>query len=314
MGQSRQTRGDFMTAKEALKKYFGYDQFRPGQAEVVQRIQAAQDVLAVMPTGAGKSVCYQIPALLFSGLTLVISPLISLMKDQVDNLQETGIPCAFLNSSLGEAEYRAVMRGAAYGQYKLLYVAPERLEAPGFAQMIQTLPVSMVAVDEAHCVSQWGHDFRPSYTKIAETVEQLPRRPVMAAFTATATEQVRQDIIRLLRLQNPYTIVSDFDRPNLYFATARPQDRAAEMMQVIQRHGGEPGIVYCSTRKTTEKVCQALRSKGISASFYHGGLTPSQRDQAQEDFVYDRIQVMVDTNAFGKIGRASCRERVCMFV
>ncbi len=299
MGQSRQTRGDFMTAKEALKKYFGYDQFRPGQAEVVQRIQAAQDVLAVMPTGAGKSVCYQIPALLFSGLTLVISPLISLMKDQVDTLQETGIPCAFLNSSLGEAEYRAVMRGAAYGQYKLLYVAPERLEAPSFAQMIQTLPVSMVAVDEAHCVSQWGHDFRPSYTKIAETVEQLPRRPVMAAFTATATEQVRQDIIRLLRLQNPYTIVSDFDRPNLYFATARPQDRAAEMMQVIQRHGGEPGIVYCSTRKTTEKVCQALRSKGISASFYHGGLTPSQRDQAQEDFVYDRIQVMVATNAFG---------------
>ena len=288
-----------MTAKEALKKYFGYDGFRPGQAEVVERIQAAQDVLAVMPTGAGKSICYQIPALLFPGLTLVISPLISLMKDQVDALQETGVPCAFLNSSLGEAEYRAVMRGAACGQYKLLYVAPERLEAPGFAQMLQTLPVSMVAVDEAHCVSQWGHDFRPSYTKIAETVEQLPQRPVMAAFTATATEQVRQDIIRLLRLENPYIVVNDFDRPNLYFATLRPQDPLAEMMQLIQRHAGEAGIVYCATRKTTERVCQALRSKGVSASFYHGGLTPSQRDQAQEDFVYDRIQVMVATNAFG---------------
>ncbi len=288
-----------MTPREILKKYFGYDGFRAGQEEIISQIQAKNDVLAVMPTGAGKSLCYQIPALLFPGLTIVISPLISLMKDQVDALQEYGISCAFLNSSLGETEYRAVMRAAAYGQFKLLYIAPERLEAPGFSQMVQTLPVSMVAVDEAHCVSQWGHDFRPSYVKIAEMVSYFPDRPIIAAFTATATEQVREDIIKLLGLHKPYITVSSFDRPNLFFGVERPQKRMDAMLQVLQRHQKEPGIIYCSTRKTTEQVCQVLRGKGFSASFYHGGLSASKRDEAQEDFVYDRIQIMVATNAFG---------------
>ena len=247
-----------MTPREILKKYFGYDGFRAGQEEIISQIQAGNDVLAVMPTGAGKSLCYQIPALLFSGLTIVISPLISLMKDQVDALQEYGIPCAFLNSSLGETEYRAVMRAAAFGKFKLLYIAPERLEAPGFSQMIQTLPVSMVAVDEAHCVSQWGHDFRPSYVIIAEMVSHFSNRPIMAAFTATATEQVREDIIKLLGLCKPYVTVSSFDRPNLFFGVERPQKRMDAMLQVLQRHRGEPGIIYCSTRKTTEQVCQEI--------------------------------------------------------
>ncbi len=288
-----------MTSQELLKKYFGYQQFRPNQEEIISQIQAGRDILAIMPTGAGKSVCYQIPALQFPGLTLVVSPLISLMKDQVDSLQQSGVPCAFLNSSLGEREYRSVMWGASAGQFKLLYVAPERLEAPGFAQMLQTLPISMVAVDEAHCVSQWGHDFRPSYTKIAEMVSQLPNRPVMAAFTATATQVVRQDIVQLLALQSPYTVVSDFDRPNLFFGVERPKSRVDAMMQVIQRHRGEAGIVYCITRKITETVCQSLRSRGVSAAFYHGGMTPAERERAQEDFVFDRVQVIVATNAFG---------------
>ena len=289
-----------MTPKDILKKYFGYQDFRPGQEEIISQIQSGSDILAVMPTGAGKSICYQIPALLFSGLTLVISPLISLMKDQVDALRESGIPCAFLNSSLSEAEYRDVMRAAAYGMFKLLYIAPERLEAPGFSQMIQTLPVSMVAVDEAHCVSQWGHDFRPSYVKIAEMVAQLPERPIVAAFTATATEQVREDIIKLLGLQNPYITVSSFDRPNLFFGVERPQrHRLDSLLAALNRHKNESGIIYCATRKTTEKVCATLRSRGISAGFYHGGLSASERDRVQEDFVYDRIQVMVATNAFG---------------
>jgi len=288
-----------MTPNDILEKYFGFQEFRPGQEAIISQIQSGHDILAVMPTGAGKSLCYQIPALLFPGLTLVISPLISLMKDQVDALQESGIPCAFLNSSLTETEYRAVMRAAAYGQFSLLYIAPERLEAPGFAQMIQTLPVSMVAVDEAHCVSQWGHDFRPSYVKIAEMVSQLPKRPIMAAFTATATEQVREDIINLLALQNPFVTVTSFDRPNLFFGVERPRDRIGAMMAFLGRHKDESGIIYCSTRKMTEKVCEALRSRGISAGFYHGGLSASKRDEAQEDFVYDRVQIMVATNAFG---------------
>lgn len=292
-------RVDIVTSQELLKKYFGYQQFRANQQEIISQIQAGRDIMAVMPTGAGKSICYQIPALQFPGLTLVISPLISLMKDQVDALQQSGVPCAFLNSSLGEREYCNVMWGASAGQFKLLYVAPERLDAPGFSQLLQTLPISMVAVDEAHCVSQWGHDFRPSYTKIAEMVSQFPKRPIMAAFTATATELVRRDIIGLLSLQNPFTVVSDFNRPNLFFGVERPQNRMEALVKIIQQHPGESGIVYCITRKITETVCQALRSRGVSAAFYHGGLTSSERESSQEDFVYDRVQIMVATNAFG---------------
>lgn len=286
-------------AQAILKQYFGYDTFRPGQEEIIRQILSGRDVMAVMPTGAGKSLCYQVPALALPGVTIVISPLISLMKDQVDDLTQSGVPCACLNSSLGEAEYREVLHRAYNGEYKLLYVAPERLEVPGFLSLVEQLQVSLVAVDEAHCVSQWGHDFRPSYTRIAGLLSQLPVRPIVAAFTATATEQVREDIVRLLTLQRPYTITTGFDRPNLSFSVEHPVKRQEALLHYLKEHPGESGIIYCATRKTTDSVCQKLRTAGFSVDRYHGGMTAEERTQAQEDFVYDRTQIMVATNAFG---------------
>lgn len=286
-------------AQAILKQYFGYDTFRPGQEEIIRQILSGRDVMAVMPTGAGKSLCYQVPALALPGVTIVISPLISLMKDQVDDLTQSGVSCACLNSSLGEAEYREVLHRAYNGEYKLLYVAPERLEVPGFLSLVEQLQVSLVAVDEAHCVSQWGHDFRPSYTRIAGLLSQLPVRPIVAAFTATATEQVREDIVCLLTLRRPYTITTGFDRPNLSFSVEHPVKRQEALLHYLKEHPGESGIIYCATRKTTDSVCQKLRTAGFSVDRYHGGMTAEERTQAQEDFVYDRTQIMVATNAFG---------------
>lgn len=283
----------------ALKKYFGHSQFRPGQEELVDALLSGRDVLGVMPTGAGKSVCYQLPALLVPGVTLVISPLISLMKDQVTALTQAGISAAFINSALTQEQYREVFRRTRQGEYKLIYVAPERLSTSGFLDFAQEIEIPLLAVDEAHCVSQWGQDFRPSYLKIAEFLEQLPRRPVMGAFTATATEQVKEDIERLLLLQAPLRVTTGFDRPNLYFETVRPKSKDAYLKKFISERPGQSGIVYCATRKTVESVCTALIADGFSATRYHAGLSDTERRQNQEDFVYDRARVMVATNAFG---------------
>ena len=286
-------------ALEALTRYFGYDSFRPGQQGIVEALLAGRDVLGVMPTGAGKSVCYQIPAALSPGATLVISPLISLMRDQVDALNDLGMPAAFINTTQTPDEQAMVFAQAAAGQIKLLYVAPERLETGRFRDFAARTPISLIAVDEAHCVSQWGQDFRPVYLRIADFVDSLPTRPVMGAFTATATERVRQDIIRLLRLQNPETVTTGFDRPNLYFEVIRPKNRDAALMDILRRKRGESGIVYCATRKAVEQVCDNLIRAGIDATRYHAGLSDEERKENQEKFQYDTCPVMVATNAFG---------------
>ena len=288
-----------MDKYEALKRYFGHGQFRPGQEALVDALLAGRDVLGVMPTGAGKSVCYQLPALLLPGLTLVISPLISLMKDQVAALEQAGIPAAFLNSTLSQEEYRDVLRRARTGACRLLYVAPERLTAPAFLALARETNIPLLAVDEAHCVSQWGQDFRPSYLNIPEFLEQLPRRPAVGAFTATATDQVKADICRLLPLRDPLSLTTGFDRPNLFFETVRPRSKEAYLKQFIAQRPNQSGIVYCATRKTVESVCAALTAEGVAATRYHAGLSDSERRQNQEDFVYDRARVMVATNAFG---------------
>ena len=282
-----------------LKQYFGHAVFRPGQEALVDAMLSGRDVLGVMPTGAGKSVCYQLPALLLPGVTLVISPLISLMKDQVAALTQAGIPATFINSTLTQEQHREAFRRARQRAYQLIYIAPERLSAPSFLRFAQETEVSLLAVDEAHCVSQWGQDFRPSYLKIAEFLEQLPRRPVVGAFTATATEQVKEDIRRLLLLEDPLCITTGFDRPNLYFETARPRSKDAYLKNFISQHPGQSGIVYCATRKTVEAVCTALIADGFSVTRYHAGLPDQERRHNQEDFVYDRVRIMVATNAFG---------------
>ena len=283
----------------ALQTYFGHSAFRPGQEPVIDALLAGRDVLAVMPTGAGKSVCYQIPAVLRPGVTLVISPLISLMQDQVAALEEEGIPAACIHSGLADETYREIVSRALGGAYRILYVAPERLETDSFLSLALRLDVGLVAVDEAHCVSQWGQDFRPSYLKIAAFLDRLPHRPVVGAFTATATEQVKQDIAALLGLRDPLTLTTGFDRPNLYFAVARPRDKERYIEEYILDHPGKSGIVYCATRKSVEALCRHLRAVGISATRYHAGLEAGERRQNQEDFVYDRRRVMVATNAFG---------------
>jgi ATP-dependent DNA helicase RecQ len=288
-----------MDRYEALKHYFGHSEFRPGQEELIDAILSKRDALGVMPTGGGKSLCYQIPALLLPGVTLVISPLISLMQDQVSALQNAGIPAAFLNSSLSAEQLHAVYHRVREGSYSLLYIAPERLEAEGFAALAQRLPISLVAVDEAHCISQWGQDFRPSYLKIADFIASLPRRPVVTAFTATATDQVREDIIRLLRLNDPFCRVTSFDRPNLFFDVQRPKDKLSALLTLLQGRENQSGIVYCSTRAAVEQVCQELCSRGISATRYHAGLDEAERRRNQDDFQFDRKTVMVATNAFG---------------
>ena len=288
-----------MQAQETLRKYFGHEAFRPGQEVMVNALTHHRDALGVMPTGAGKSMCYQVPALMLPGVAIVISPLISLMADQVAALKSAGVPAAYLNSSLTPRQMELAMQRARQGAYKIIYVAPERLETPSFQAMAQSMPISLLAVDEAHCVSQWGQDFRPVYLRIADFVDSLPTRPVMGAFTATATERVRQDIIRLLRLQNPETVTTGFDRPNLYFEVIRPKNRDAALMDILRQKRGESGIVYCATRKAVEQVCDRLIRAGIDATRYHAGLSDEERKENQEKFQYDTCPVMVATNAFG---------------
>lgn len=258
-----------------------------------------RDVLTVMPTGSGKSICYQLPALLLSGVTLVVSPLISLMKDQVSALVQEGISAAFINSSLTASQYREVFRRVSEGKYKLVYVAPERLIMEDFINLAHDVSISMVAVDEAHCVSQWGQDFRPSYLKIIEFIDTFKKRPVIGAFTATATEIVKSDIVKLLKLNNPLSITTGFDRPNLYFDVVWPKYKSTFLIGYIEKRKHNCGIVYCSTRKSVESVCDMLKENRIPATRYHAGLKDSERHTNQEDFVYDRVRVMVATNAFG---------------
>ena len=296
--------GDLADPVQVLKSYFGYASFRPNQAQIVQAILAGRDVLAVMPTGAGKSICYQVPALCLPGLTLVVSPLISLMKDQVNALDQAGIAAAFLNSSQTPAQRRAVLDQAYRGDCTLLYVAPERLEAPDFLDFCQQRPPALIAVDEAHCISQWGQDFRPSYTRIDAFLAALPTRPPVAAFTATATQRVRDDIRASLNLRNPLQVVAGFDRPNLHFAVqrlegvgARGKERA--LKRICQEHAGQAGIIYCTTRKNVEKVCDDLQAWGFSATRYHGALGAVERRDNQEAFITDAADIMVATNAFG---------------
>lgn len=288
-----------MDKQEALRRYFGYDAFRPGQEGVVDALLSGRDALCVMPTGAGKSLCYQIPALLLEGVTVVISPLISLMKDQVAALNEAGIRAAYLNSSLTLGQYRRALDNAAQGMYKILYVAPERLETAEFRAVCGRLCIPLVAVDEAHCVSQWGQDFRPSYLRIREFIDGLAARPVVRAFTATATEQVREDIASLLGLRTPYLVTTGFDRPNLRFEVRAPKDKKQELLGLMQRFRERCGIVYCSTRKGVEEVCDVLSAHGYAATRYHAGLSDEERRRNQDDFLYDRATVMAATNAFG---------------
>ena len=282
-----------------LKHYFGYDSFRTGQEKLVDAILAGQDVLGIMPTGAGKSLCYQVPALLMSGITLVVSPLISLMKDQVGALNQAGVHAAYINSSLTDNQIAKALAFAKQGRYKIIYVAPERLETWGFLDFATHVEISMITVDEAHCISQWGQDFRPSYLKIAEFVAQLPKRPVIGAFTATATKEVREDIARLLGLQDPFCTTTGFDRENLYFAVKTPKDKYKEVHDYILEHPDDSGIIYCLTRKLVEEVCGKLIRDGITATRYHAGLSDEERRNNQDDFIYDRCRVMVATNAFG---------------
>lgn len=290
-----------MTQYEILKQYFGYDTFREGQNDLIESILNGRDVLGIMPTGAGKSMVYQIPALMMEGITLVISPLISLMKDQVANLNQAGILAAYLNSSLTPRQYHKVLEYARAGRYPIIYVAPERLATEEFLSFAldERVKISMIAVDEAHCVSKWGQDFRPSYLKIVEFIKQLPRRPVVSAFTATATEAVRDDIMDILMLQNPKVLTTGFDRPNLYFAVQSPKDRYASMRNFLERHQKESGIIYCLTRKVVEEVSTNLIRDGFSVTRYHAGLPDGERKNNQEDFIYDRAKIMVATNAFG---------------
>ena len=288
-----------MEKHEVLKKHFGHREFREGQEEIINQILSGRDVLGIMPTGAGKSICYQVPALMMEGITLVISPLISLMQDQVISLRESGISAAYINSSLSAAEYFRTMDRAANSEYKIIYVAPERLSADDFLRLSENVQISMVTVDEAHCVSQWGQDFRPSYLKISEFMEKLAYRPVLSAFTATATKEVREDISLILRQNNPYVVTTGFDRKNLRFAVERPKKKDDTLIKLLKAYNGRSGIVYCSTRKNVEEVCDFLIEKGYSATRYHAGLSDEERGMNQDDFIYDRKTVMVATNAFG---------------
>ncbi|QQO08268.1 DNA helicase RecQ [Breznakiella homolactica] len=288
-----------MNKRTALKKYFGYTQFRPGQEDTIDALLAGRDVLAVMPTGAGKSLCYQIPALMSGGLALVISPLISLMKDQVHALREAGIPAAYLNSSLSYSEYAETVADAAAGAYKILYIAPERLSRDDTNHIAAANPISMVIIDEAHCVSQWGHDFRPGYLAIADFIGRFKKRPPAAAFTATATKKVRADIGTILKLRDPYILVTGFDRRNLYFAVQKPKDKTAALLEYLRNHRGASGIVYCATRKNVEEISEKLNQQGFPAAKYHAGMDDRERHAYQDDFIFDRKPVMVATNAFG---------------
>ncbi len=282
-----------------LKSYYGYTSFRKGQEDVINSLLSGRDTLAVMPTGAGKSLCYQIPALCMEGVTLVISPLISLMQDQVRNLIAMGIRGAYLNSSLTPRQMEKAIANAKQGMYKIIYVAPERLEMPSFIDFACSQNIPFVAVDEAHCISQWGHDFRPSYMQIADFIAKLPKRPVLAAFTATATQMVRSDIIKNLRLREPYSIGLGFDRENLYFGVYSPIDKTKFVVDYVKSHENKSGIIYCLTRRYVDELAEKLQDNGISALPYHAGLEDSERSFNQNEFIYDKAKVIVATNAFG---------------
>ena len=288
-----------MDKRKILERYFGYKEFRSGQEALIEGVLAGRDVFGIMPTGGGKSICYQVPALMLPGITLVVSPLISLMRDQVLALKAAGVPGAYINSTLNAAQLQAVYRNLLEGKYKIVYIAPERLDHGGFRNVVSRLPVSFVAVDEAHCISQWGQDFRPSYLRIVNFLDGLPRRPVVGAFTATATGQVRQDVERLLKLKDPVLAVTGFDRPNLSFEVIHPDRKDQELLRLLVSRRRKSGIIYCATRKKVESVCEMLRNNGYGATRYHAGLTEEERTANQEDFIHDRMPVMVATNAFG---------------
>ncbi|WP_027400203.1 DNA helicase RecQ [Anaerovorax odorimutans] len=288
-----------MNKYEILKKYFGYTQFRKGQEDLIEQILLGKDVLGIMPTGAGKSLCFQIPALMLEGITLVISPLISLMKDQVNSLTQAGVSVAYLNSTLTANQFNQVLKNSINEKYKIIYVAPERLNTEGFLHFAKNANISMIAVDEAHCVSQWGQDFRPSYLKIMEFVHKLKERPIISAFTATATAAVKEDIIKILKLKEPFSVTTGFDRKNLYFEVRKPKNKMQELHKLLGNYKNKCGIIYCATRKNVEQVCTELQNEGYLASRYHAGLSEEERKNNQEDFIYDRCLIMVATNAFG---------------
>lgn len=288
-----------MNKFDILKEYFGHDNFRNGQEDIIDSILSSRDVLGIMPTGAGKSICYQVPAMLMDGITIVISPLISLMKDQVSSLVTSGINAAYINSSLTMNQYREVFRRAYSGAYKIIYVAPERLNTNEFIEFAEHVKIAMITVDEAHCVSQWGQNFRPSYMKIVEFIEKLSYRPIVSAFTATATKEVKEDISLILQLNAPFTITTGFDRQNLYFGVIRPSNKYLALKKLMSGYEGKCGIIYCISRKNVEEVCDKLNNDGYSATRYHAGLPDSERRDNQDDFIYDRKMIMVATNAFG---------------
>lgn len=298
-GMNHEQSTDTKDKYAVLERYFGYRSFRRGQEDVVDSLMSGRDALAIMPTGAGKSLCYQVPALMLEGVTLVVSPLISLMKDQVNALTAQGVRAAYLNSSLNDAQFDKALSNMANGIYKIVYVAPERLKSSRFIRAAKSVRIPLVAVDEAHCVSQWGQDFRPSYLNIAEFITELPERPTIGAFTATATTEVKQDIVRILGLHDPLSVTTGFDRPNLFFSVIRPSSKPQELLRLVRERTGETGIIYCSTRKRVEEVCKSLCDKGFSATRYHAGLEDEERRKNQDDFVYDRKRIMVATNAFG---------------
>lgn len=288
-----------MNKFDILKEYFGHSGFRSGQAEMIDNILAGRDVLGIMPTGAGKSICYQVPAMLLDGMTIVVSPLISLMKDQVSALISAGVSAACINSSLTQEEYSDTVSRAFRNGFKIIYVAPERLDSPELLRLASAVQISMVTVDEAHCVSQWGQDFRPSYLHITSFIEKLPYRPIISAFTATATDDVKEDIIRILGLRDPFSLTTGFDRKNLYFSVLHPASKYTALRELLEKYKDKCGIVYCLSRKNVEEVCERLNSDGFTATRYHAGLSDAERHRNQEDFIYDRKRIMVATNAFG---------------